>query len=222
MSVKVLSTKKLGVKQELLIGNFNLKQASFIDITIDKNINDIPTSEYYLISSKNSVFSLIENNLVQGLQESKVICIGNNTRNILQQNGINPIICANDSDDLIKEIGNYSSIKSLCYLSGNLFRNELIDSLISLGMNVEIRIMYNTYLLNRKCDSKFDAVMFFSPSAVKSYIKGGNSNSVIAFCIGKTSAIEARKYFENVFYPTIAKVENVIKLLNEYFENEKD
>ena len=61
--------------------------------------------------------------------------------------------------------------------------------------------------------------MFYSPSTVQSY-KQENiaTDDMIAFCIGETTAKEARKHFNDVRIAKIPTVESVIELVNEYFQ----
>jgi uroporphyrinogen-III synthase len=40
----------------------------------------------------------------------------------------------------------------------------------------------------------------------------------VAFCIGETTATEARKYFKNVEVSKVSTIESVIEAANEYFK----
>jgi len=58
--------------------------------------------------------------------------------------------------------------------------------------------------------------MFYSPSTVNSYLQE-NDTSQIAFCIGETTAKEAKKHFKDVRVAKLPTVESVIELVNEHY-----
>ena len=58
--------------------------------------------------------------------------------------------------------------------------------------------------------------MFYSPSTVQSFLKE-NDAEAIAFCIGETTANEARKHFKDVRVAKVPTVESVIELVNEHY-----
>ena len=59
--------------------------------------------------------------------------------------------------------------------------------------------------------------MFFSPSTVSSFIQE-NTIRPMAFCIGETTAKEARKYFKDVKTAQFPSVESVIEAVNNTFK----
>jgi hydroxymethylbilane synthase len=58
--------------------------------------------------------------------------------------------------------------------------------------------------------------MFYSPSTIQSFLKQNKAKG-IAFCIGETTATEAKKYFEEVRVAKVPLVESVVELVNEYY-----
>ena len=63
----------------------------------------------------------------------------------------------------------------------------------------------------------FDAVLFYSPSGVQSFIEDNETNESIAFCIGQTTANEAKKHFSKVEMSSMPTIESVIKSVNKYY-----
>ena len=59
--------------------------------------------------------------------------------------------------------------------------------------------------------------MFYSPSTVQSFLKQNKANG-IAFCIGETTATEAKKYFEDVRVAKAPLIESVVELVNENYK----
>ena len=59
-------------------------------------------------------------------------------------------------------------------------------------------------------------VLFYSPSTIESYLQK-NTVDVVAFCIGESTAKEARKHFNTVKVAKVPTVESVIELVNLYY-----
>ena len=60
--------------------------------------------------------------------------------------------------------------------------------------------------------------MFYSPSTVQSYLLKNNADR-IAYCIGETTAAEARKFFSDVRVAKIPDMEGLIELVNENYSS---
>ena len=75
---------------------------------------------------------------------------------------------------------------------------------------------YQTMYSSTKVSDATNGVLFFSPSTVESYLEK-NSKDKIAFCIGESTAKEARKHFDEVQVAKIPTVESVIELVNTYY-----
>ena len=69
---------------------------------------------------------------------------------------------------------------------------------------------YHTKLKSRKFDQKWSGILFFSPSGVESYVLENSIGKASAFCIGETTASEARKHTDNVVIANATTVENVL------------
>ena len=66
---------------------------------------------------------------------------------------------------------------------------------------------------------QFSGVLFYSPSTIESYLQE-NSTDKIAFCIGESTAKEARKHFDNVQVAKLPTVESVLELVNLHYIKE--
>ena len=75
---------------------------------------------------------------------------------------------------------------------------------------------YKTMLSPEKLDDSVTGVLFYSPSGIESYLTENNADKV-AFCIGETTAKEARKHFENVQVAQLPSVDSVLELVNSHF-----
>ncbi|HEX9601206.1 MAG TPA: uroporphyrinogen-III synthase, partial [Mariniflexile sp.] len=75
---------------------------------------------------------------------------------------------------------------------------------------------YQTKYDGLKVPNTVESVMFYSPSTVESFVQK-NKTEVIAFCIGETTANEAKKHFSDVRISKVPTVESVIELVNEHY-----
>ena len=78
---------------------------------------------------------------------------------------------------------------------------------------------YQTVLSPKEIEPTVEGVLFFSPSNVQSYMQKNFPNeTTIAYCIGDTTATEAKKHFKNVKVAKLPTVESVIDLVNEDYK----
>ena len=66
----------------------------------------------------------------------------------------------------------------------------------------------------------FDAILFYSPSGIKSYLINNSLNNSYCVCIGKTTSKYAHKYSNKVLSCDVPTIENVINKTIKLFENE--
>lgn len=89
-------------------------------------------------------------------------------------------------------------IKEIIFFCGDKRRDELPDKLRANGVKVEEVIIYHTVETPHKIEGNYDGVVFFSPSAVKSFFKENKpGDDVILYTMGDTTADEIRKYCTN-------------------------
>ena len=76
---------------------------------------------------------------------------------------------------------------------------------------------YKTMLSSVKIDESISGVLFYSPSGIDSYLQE-NHKGKIAFCIGETTAFEARKHFKNVQVANMPDVDSILDYLDRHPE----
>ena len=62
-----------------------------------------------------------------------------------------------------------------------------------------------------------DGIVFLSPSAVQSFVEKNNMPKSVAFCIGNTTANEARKHFESIEVAKELTMDSVIEKVTKYY-----
>ena len=79
-------------------------------------------------------------------------------------------------------------------------------------------IVYQTKILKRKILYQPNAVLFFSPSAVKSYEAMNKMDDLICFCIGKTTSNSIKKKTKEIVYIKNPSIENLIIKTIKFFK----
>jgi uroporphyrinogen-III synthase len=80
----------------------------------------------------------------------------------------------------------------------------------------EIQV-YETTLQPQKIKANPEAILFFSPSGVKSYLKHNTIHKQICFCIGDTTAEALSKITKNIIVADQPTIEDVIEdVIHEY------
>ncbi|MBP2834162.1 uroporphyrinogen-III synthase [Aquimarina sp. U1-2] len=214
----VLASKKLLQSQKELLLNAGIGLVEYDAIKIELlDISGIRSIQ------KNAIFT--SKNAVRSIQNSEFriqncFCVGSNTKKLLEENGYKVAEIAQNASDLAEIIIKKYKTESFSFFCGNLRRNELPELLSQHKVHFTEHIVYNTHLNTRKFDRSFDGILFFSPSAVQSYVTENAMGDSIAFCIGNTTASEAKKYTKKVIVANKPTVENVIVRAVKYYKND--
>ena len=218
--VTVLSTKKLSVNQKELLLNrgIGLVERDFISILpLSFDIPQIPPN--IIFTSKNAVKAILEHPSKKQLQQKNIFCVGEKTAEFLNKNGFRVSFSANYGSELASEIIKDLRDKEFLFFCGKRRLDELPKRLKDAGVKLTEIEVYDTQPVSKKIDRIFDGVLFFSPSAVKSYCSENELAESVAFCIGKTTASEARKFTSNIIVASTPSIENVIVQVVKYFKS---
>ena len=118
---------------------------------------------------------------------------------------------------MAKRLLNEATGPKITFFCGNLRRDELPDLLREHQIAIEEVEVYVTVLHSVQLQQELDGVLFFSPSAVQSYLAAGNAVTATAFCIGNTTALAAIAAFEKVYVPETPTIEEVVALVKTVF-----
>jgi uroporphyrinogen-III synthase len=221
----ILSTKTLSdeQRQAFLDANFDLLEQDFIEIK--NNLFELNKINNNLIfSSQNAVLSLMEQNGWEILKTKSVFCVGIKTKELLEVNGFTVDVYMDYASELAEIITLIYNKESYTFLSGNLRKETLPEALKSEGIIFNEIEVYQTTLAPFKISEqeKFDGIMFFSPSAVESYLTNNKIKNEICFCVGNTTAksLELNKV-KNIVIAEIPTIEEVIVEVIEYYSTEE-
>ena len=224
----ILTTKKLLENQRSLLLNAGLSFVEYDAIKIEFCPFEVPNHiENAIITSQNSVFS-IRNKYPEnkGITIQNCFCVGEKTKLLLEDFGHKVVKMTEYASELSDYLVKNHQNDSFHFFCGNIRSEEIPSKLKENNISFEEIVIYKTTLNPKKFEREFDAILFFSPSGVRSYFEANRPNRfpkpvrshTISVCIGTTTASEAKKYSENVVISNSTTVESVIakavKILN--------
>lgn len=219
-SIRIVSTKKLqpNQKQFLLNADFRLIEADFIQIEF-QHFHLISTFDYLIFTSQNAVLSVLKNENNSFLKDKFCFCVGIKTKHLLEENGFKVEKSFEYAEDLVVFLVENHFDKEFTFFSGNLRKDTIPTAFQKNNIIFEEIEVYKTVLTPHKIDNQFDGILFFSPSAIQSYLKENNISNEVCFCIGTTTAAEIKKDIKNIVIANQPTVENVIIQCINYFKN---
>jgi hydroxymethylbilane synthase len=215
----VFSTKKLSeIQKRLLLETVGIEDSDFIKIRFNRIAPKIVKNEIenVIITSKNGVESILNSFVKQELQFKNIYCVGRRTKKLIEQNIGKVAHSENSAEALADYLLKNCKGKEVTYFCSDLRLDTLPKVLTENGIEVNEIEAYKTMYSPVNVRENFTGVLFYSPSTVESYVQE-NAIDKIAFCIGESTANEARKHFKNVQVANLQTVESVIELVNLHF-----
>ncbi len=200
--MNVLFTKK-GLDRKLISQLFGDRYSYDFTEVIKINaltVEPFALKNYSLIfTSVNGVDSFFDNgfHLNEVFTEkdyNKVYVVGPKTKNALRKRGFGTFKVCRHAQELSEFLVQNAQGERLLHFCGNLSL-DILDPLRPL-QNIQYRKIpvYETQLLYPKVQTPYDAVVFFSPSGVRSFIAENSIDNKILFTIGHTTQNELEKH----------------------------
>ena len=227
--IKVLSTRTInpGLLREALEHNILIDELSFINTELcdDKNTS-VRIAELLkekinaIFTSMTSIEAVNKHIKEKEIPSWRIYCIGNTTKKLAKDKfSLNNIVAtANNSQQLAIEIIK-DDPKDVIFFCGNHRRNELPQTLENAGIKVEELVVYKTTGEAHTLTNEYDAILFFSPSAVTSFFSTNTLRSgTIIFAIGATTAETVRDHTTNplIISDTPGKSDLVHKMIEHF------
>lgn len=228
--IKILSTRPVDewLVEEAASKNINVRVQSFIETTPVETVEVQQEIEQALLQTAVVVFTSM--NAVEAVaaqledQEPdwQIYTMGTTTRQLVSEYfGEHSIAgTANSAAELATLIVEEIDTDEVIFFCGDQRRDELPAILRSNHIEVYEIEVYNTIEVPHKIAEHFDGIMFFSPSAVRSFFRVNKLNApTILFAIGQTTAAEIKKYSANkVITSESPGKENLLREVLEFFE----
>lgn len=219
-TISVLSTKQLAQSQtDMFSENIGFKMSDFIAVRYNRLKPSIikNTIENVVITSQNGIEALLQNFSPIELNFENIYCVGRRTKRLIEKKLNRKVTHVENSAKELADFLVKMRLEEATYFCGNLKRDELNEVLTKNNVKVDEVEVYRTVLNERKFEDKFNAILFYSPSGVQSFIEDNKTNDAIAFCIGQTTADEAKKHFSKVEISSMPTIESVLKSVNKYY-----
>ena len=222
--MKLFSTKIISKKFRALLikNNYQIDEKSFIKILPYKSISNISVSKNIIFTSKNSVKIILKKSeIINKLIDKNIFCVGKSTAELITTNNLKLIKSEENSKKLSKHIvANFKKSKeSFTYFSGKKRLLELENILKKNEIKIIVHEVYDTILTPKKINDFYDGIIFYSPSAVKSFFNGDNSlKNTYGFCIGNTTAKELKNYSNSFSVAKSNSEENILVSINKHFK----
>jgi len=165
----ILSTKKLSLhqKEKIKKAGYLLVEKKFIKTK--KVVFSITiTNEFLIFTSKKAVKSILH--IKKQLVTNKVFCVGEKTKKYLEKKGFHVVEYKDYAEELAQVIVSKYTTTSFVFFCGNIRRDTLPKKLTENKIELKEVVVYQTTLKPHIINNTFDAIMFFSPSGIKSYI----------------------------------------------------
>ena len=215
----VFSTKKLSEAQAKLFHNDIAAESSdFIKIRFNRIAPKVIKSEIenVILTSKNGVEAVLHNFTKDELQFKNIFCVGRRTKKLIEQKLGAVKHVAKNAGKLAEYLSEEIKGQEVTYFCSDIRLDTLPTVLSENGIIIHEVEAYKTMYSPATVGDKVGGVLFYSPSTVASYVQK-NSPDTVAFCIGESTAKEAKKYFKKVEIAKVPTVESVIELVNLYY-----
>lgn len=217
--INVYSTKSFTEDQRLLFHEkVTVESSDFIKISLNRIHPRFLKNEIQnvIITSKNAVEALLTNFSPVELQFKNIYCVGRRTKRLVETKIGKVTHFENNAKKLANYLVEYMEGLEVTYFCSDLRLDDLPTILEKNNIKVTEVEAYQTKYDGIKVANTVESVMFYSPSTVESFVQKNNTE-VIAFCIGETTANEAKKHFSDVKISKVPTVESVIELVNEHY-----
>ena len=219
---RILSTKVLLSHQKQVLTDVGLEvlESNFIQVET-KNFELKGIKDNLIFTSQNAVRSFLTHpkfeELKSELQQKKVFCVGVKSKTILTDVGFEVVAYTDYASDLAEIISLIYANESYTFFSGNLRKETLPLALQEAGIEFNEIEVYETKLNPHKITTTVDAILFFSPSGVASYLKENTIKKELCFCIGETTAEALEKVTKKIIVAPQPSIEELLAdVLEEY------
>ena len=220
-TLNILSTKKLNkINQELFkTNNLNLFQHDFINTSlINFKLPDHNGS--WIFTSKTAVNAVFTSNEKTKCIGKTMYCVGKSTKSLLLKNGQKVTKMTENLSKLADFIKKNAKNENFIFCCGSI-KNEVFSDFFKTNNITLTEIpVYKTELNSKKIEKKFNGIMFFSPSGVKSYLEKNSFHNTMCICIGETTSNYVSNFSKNIITCDSPSINSVVYLTINLFKHE--
>ena len=216
-STKLLSPVQL---QAFVSAGFALEMSDFIRVVPAAALTAVPQADYFLLTSQNTLYALRTMPCYGQLPHRKAFCVGEKTRKLLEAEGWEVVASFDYAKELAPYLVKHYPKSSFVFFCGEKRIDTLPTTLRANHIQLQECLTYYTQLTPSKLTKSYKGLLFFSPSAIESYLRENSLSGEKAICIGTTTQAALPQGVESYVaeHPT---VESVLVCCKELFETEK-
>lgn len=229
-NIHILSTRPLSAESvreaanhHILIDTLSFIETEAIDtIEVQQEIeNALLQSAMVIFTSMNAVQAVADQ--LEGQEPDwKIYTMGNTSAELVKEYFGEELLSgtANNATELAELVAEEWEHEEVIFFCGNQRRDELPDILRQHHIDVNEIEVYTTITTPHKIRKHYDGILFFSPSAVRSFFSVNKTEpQTILFAIGETTAGEIGKYSKNrILTGSQPGKENLLQEAIEFFE----
>ncbi|WP_419869184.1 uroporphyrinogen-III synthase [Chryseobacterium sp. CT-SW4] len=131
---------------------------------------------------------------------NKIYCVGEKTKRELRKYGFGTFKVLKNAEALSQFIIGNCQHEKFLHFCGNLALDVLHQDLPLQNIRYKKIVVYHTEELNPVIHEKYKAIVFFSPSGVRSFAKHNSLEGMTLFSIGKTTSKEIKNYTQRIIF----------------------
>ena len=213
LEFRLLSTKCLSVEQQNRLIQIGVSYScwDFIKCTpTDFKANS--ENKSLIFSSQNAVKSVFNQFRFSG---NNCYCVGEKTQKLLEENGQKVVKMTQNASILADFILKNTKKEPFLFFTGNQRMPVIEAAFARENRSLEVVETY-TSSAQPKAMGNYDAVLFYSPSGVESYLQNNSLADSASFAIGETTALSLKKYTDNIITATQPTIEHLIAAVRKY------
>jgi len=165
-----------------------------------RQVKDILTRKTIVVFTSSNAVRSVASYMKEPPSGWTIFCIGSTTFSLAKKcfGEENIRDTASTATRLAEKIIPVINAAEVIFFCGNLRRSELPDGLRNKGIEVKEIVVYKTSLAPVSINKKYDAVLFFSPSAAESFFSRNSvPRNTALFVMGETTAESIKKFSTN-------------------------
>jgi uroporphyrinogen-III synthase len=152
------------------------------------------------------------------LENKTIICVGTKTKTVIEKKGFQVDETADYAEDLIGIIDQKYKGKTFTFFCGNIRRDTIPNYFKENQIAFEEVIVYKTKTHSKAISENFDGILFFSPSAIASFLEKNELKNETCFCIGTTTAKALENRTKNIIIASKPTLEHVIDEVIQFYK----
>jgi uroporphyrinogen-III synthase len=217
--VKILSTKVLTWEQKAMVLHPKISLIEFPFIQIKPIHFEWPKTRanVWIFTSANAVEAVL-NQVNDDQKEFPIVwCVGEKTKAKLEALNFKVKVYFNYAKQLNDYILKNFKNNIFIWFRGNVTTGHLTQN-FNQNIHWSEVIVYENESNPTQISVPYDAVLFFSPSAVESFLQNNSLKGKVCFCIGETTLAKVSETASNnVILPKNPTIENVLLEVKKYY-----